>query len=270
MLREVVRRDDERVHLAHHARARRARPAAIATRPSRSPPARSRSPAQQGRADKIAEAQSDARRARRHETASHGGTWPAVLARDARSRPRRPSCRRARPARHRRRHHRRRHRARRGAARPVGGAGRGASTSPPARRSRSSKLIHGGVRYLQQGDVGLVREAASERARAASHRAAPGAIPLLMVMPTYGRGMHMKLGVGLWTFEKLASVDADERHEMWDRAEALAAASRCLAPRRPARRRRVHRVPDRRRPPRARDRRAARPPPARCARTTPR
>src|SRR5262249_24177031 len=30
--------------------------------------------------------------------------------------------------------------------------------------SRSSKLVHGGVRYLQQGDIGLVREAASERA----------------------------------------------------------------------------------------------------------
>src|SRR5207237_1284930 len=29
--------------------------------------------------------------------------------------------------------------------------------------SRSSKLIHGGVRYLEQGDVGLVREAAAER-----------------------------------------------------------------------------------------------------------
>src|SRR5256885_7355701 len=30
--------------------------------------------------------------------------------------------------------------------------------------SRSSKLIHGGGRYLQQGDVSLVREAAAERA----------------------------------------------------------------------------------------------------------
>ena len=28
---------------------------------------------------------------------------------------------------------------------------------------RSSKMIHGGVRYLAQGDVALVREAASER-----------------------------------------------------------------------------------------------------------
>ncbi|MEZ1768859.1 FAD-dependent oxidoreductase, partial [Pseudomonas aeruginosa] len=29
--------------------------------------------------------------------------------------------------------------------------------------SRSSKMIHGGLRYLAQGEVGLVREAASER-----------------------------------------------------------------------------------------------------------
>ncbi|HEV7735725.1 MAG TPA: glycerol-3-phosphate dehydrogenase/oxidase [Candidatus Binatia bacterium] len=86
--------------------------------------------------------------------------------------------------------------------------------------SRSSKLIHGGVRYLQQGDVGLVREAASERAvlrKLAPHLAEP----LLMVMPTYGRGTHMKLGAGLWAFEKIATVDASERHRMWDRDEAL-------------------------------------------------
>src|SRR5438876_5855490 len=48
--------------------------------------------------------------------------------------------------------------------------------------SRSSKLIHGGIRYLEQGDVGLVREAAAERQalrRIAPHRTAP----LRMVMP---------------------------------------------------------------------------------------
>jgi glycerol-3-phosphate dehydrogenase len=93
--------------------------------------------------------------------------------------------------------------------------------------SRSSKLIHGGVRYLQQGDIGLVREAASERARI--RRIAPHlAVPLLMVMPTYGRATHLKLGAGLWTFEKVASVDAAERHAMWDRGEALAREP-CLA-----------------------------------------
>jgi len=31
--------------------------------------------------------------------------------------------------------------------------------------SRSSRLIHGGLRYLQQGEVGLVREALAERAQ---------------------------------------------------------------------------------------------------------
>ncbi len=86
--------------------------------------------------------------------------------------------------------------------------------------SRSSKLIHGGVRYLQQGDIGLVREAATERAvlrRIAPHRT----LPLRMLMPTYGRGMHAKLGLGLWTFERVATVPADERHAMWDCEETL-------------------------------------------------
>src|SRR5215471_7765347 len=79
--------------------------------------------------------------------------------------------------------------------------------------SRSSKLIHGGVRYLQQGDIGLVREAASERARI--HRIAPHlAVLILMVMPTYGRTMHVKLRAGLWSFEKIAAVDGSERHAM--------------------------------------------------------
>ncbi len=87
--------------------------------------------------------------------------------------------------------------------------------------SRSSKLIHGGLRYLQQGDIGLVREAATERAimrRIAPHRTAP----LRLLMPTYGRGMHTKLGLGLWTFERVATVPADERHAMWGRDETLA------------------------------------------------
>jgi glycerol-3-phosphate dehydrogenase len=86
--------------------------------------------------------------------------------------------------------------------------------------SRSSKLIHGGVRYLEQGDVGLVREAASERLvlrRIAPHLARP----LLMVIPTYSRSTHAKLALGLWTFERVATVPAGERHETWTREEAL-------------------------------------------------
>ena len=39
----------------------------------------------------------------------------------------------------------------------------------------------------------------------------------------------MKLGAGLWAFEKIASVDTSERHAMWNRAEALTHEP-CLAP----------------------------------------
>ncbi|HWP66172.1 MAG TPA: glycerol-3-phosphate dehydrogenase/oxidase [Candidatus Limnocylindria bacterium] len=87
--------------------------------------------------------------------------------------------------------------------------------------SRSSKLIHGGVRYLAQGDVGLVREAAAERLvlkRIAPHLA----VPVTMVIPTYARTTHLKLGAGLWAFEKLVTVDEADRHRLLDRREALA------------------------------------------------
>ena len=36
--------------------------------------------------------------------------------------------------------------------------------------SRSSKMIHGGLRYMAQGDLGLVAEAASERKAVERHR----------------------------------------------------------------------------------------------------
>jgi glycerol-3-phosphate dehydrogenase len=86
--------------------------------------------------------------------------------------------------------------------------------------SRSSKLIHGGVRYLQQGEVGLVREAATERA--VLRRIAPHlAVPCRMLMPTHSRGAHAKLGLGLWTFERLAGTSADERFERWSAPETL-------------------------------------------------
>ena len=87
--------------------------------------------------------------------------------------------------------------------------------------SRSSKLIHGGVRYLEQGDVGLVREAATERS--VLRRLAPHlALPVRLVMPTYSRAGHAKLGLGLWTFERIATVAPEERHAMWSREEVLA------------------------------------------------
>ncbi len=86
--------------------------------------------------------------------------------------------------------------------------------------SRSSKLIHGGLRYLQHGDVGLVREAAAERyvvRRLAPHLARP--VP--MVFPLANRREYAKLSVGLWTFDRLAGVSEEEKHRLITAEEAL-------------------------------------------------
>ena len=49
--------------------------------------------------------------------------------------------------------------------------------------SRSSRLLHGGLRYLAQGRVGLVREASVEKL--IIHRIAPHlAMPLAFIFPT--------------------------------------------------------------------------------------
>jgi glycerol-3-phosphate dehydrogenase len=88
--------------------------------------------------------------------------------------------------------------------------------------SRSSKLIHGGVRYLAQGDVSLVREAARERAvlrRIAPHLARP----VSMLIPSSSKGVRMKLAAGLWTFDKLAGDANPDRHEVLSRAQTLEA-----------------------------------------------
>src|SRR5213592_122121 len=50
--------------------------------------------------------------------------------------------------------------------------------------SRSSRLLHGGLRYLAQGRIGLVREASLEKG--ILHRIAPHlAEPLPFIFPTY-------------------------------------------------------------------------------------
>ncbi len=79
--------------------------------------------------------------------------------------------------------------------------------------SRSSKLIHGGLRYLAHGDIALVKEAASERQilrRIAPHLAR--ACPFLI--PTTSMAGAAKLRAALYTFEKLGAVPIAERHEV--------------------------------------------------------
>jgi glycerol-3-phosphate dehydrogenase len=73
--------------------------------------------------------------------------------------------------------------------------------------SRATKLVHGGVRYLAQGNVSLVRESLRERSLLLAN--APHlAEPLGFVLPTYGwRGRlwdRWLYGVGLMAYDMLA------------------------------------------------------------------
>jgi len=86
--------------------------------------------------------------------------------------------------------------------------------------SRSSKLIHGGLRYLAQGDVGLVMEAAHER-RVLRQLVPHLTRPIQMLVPVHNRAGYAKISAGLWTFDRLARVLKDERNEMLSRDETL-------------------------------------------------
>lgn len=69
--------------------------------------------------------------------------------------------------------------------------------------SRATKLVHGGVRYLAQGNIGLVREALHERVHIMS--SAPHlAQPLPFVMPSYRLWETPFYGVGLKMYDALA------------------------------------------------------------------
>ena len=69
--------------------------------------------------------------------------------------------------------------------------------------SRATKLAHGGVRYLAQGDIGLVREALHERT-ALLHNAPHVAQRLPFVMPAYQWWERGFYGAGLKMYDALA------------------------------------------------------------------
>ncbi|NDF84214.1 MAG: FAD-dependent oxidoreductase, partial [Actinobacteria bacterium] len=72
--------------------------------------------------------------------------------------------------------------------------------------SKSSKLIHGGVRYLQQGEIALVYEALHERQRLkrnAPHlvQTLPFMIPILKRDGVVSRKIARALGTALWMYD---------------------------------------------------------------------
>lgn len=88
--------------------------------------------------------------------------------------------------------------------------------------SRSTKLIHGGLRYLKQLEFGLVREVGSERAIV--HALAPHlVVPEKMLLPlAEKRGLGYWLtSIGLKIYDWLAGVRAEDRRRMLTRAQTL-------------------------------------------------
>jgi glycerol-3-phosphate dehydrogenase len=93
--------------------------------------------------------------------------------------------------------------------------------------SRSSKLIHGGLRYLEQFHFGLVRESLHERAvltRMAPHLSKP----LRFLVPIYSSSERsplgankLKLSIGLWLYDFLAGSQNIERHRWLSPDEAV-------------------------------------------------
>lgn len=87
--------------------------------------------------------------------------------------------------------------------------------------SKSSKLIHGGLRYLEQREFGLMREACTERDLL--RRLAPHLVePLAFVLPVSGRSTRARFGVGLWAYDALASFRNLKMHKHLDQAETEA------------------------------------------------
>jgi glycerol-3-phosphate dehydrogenase len=81
--------------------------------------------------------------------------------------------------------------------------------------SKSSKLVHGGLRYLEQREFGLVREASTERELL--HRLAPHLVqPIQFVIPISNRWRRAMFGVGLWTYDALASFKNIKVHKYLD------------------------------------------------------
>src|SRR5688572_22878500 len=90
--------------------------------------------------------------------------------------------------------------------------------------SRSTKLIHGGLRYLKQLEFGLVKEVGSERAIV--HKLAPHlTIAEKMLLPlNEGRGMGSLLtSFGLKLYDWLAGVKPEDQRRMLTRRQTLKA-----------------------------------------------
>src|SRR5438309_11976512 len=81
--------------------------------------------------------------------------------------------------------------------------------------SRSTRIIHGGLRYLEHGELDLVRESVRERERLLrerSHLVHP--IHFLLLLNEQSQRSAMKVRAGLWLYERFAKRKSAGLSEM--------------------------------------------------------
>ncbi|MBW1295480.1 glycerol kinase GlpK [Aquimarina litoralis] len=89
--------------------------------------------------------------------------------------------------------------------------------------NKSTKLIHGGLRYLKQMEIALVKESGSERATV--HKLAPHlVVPEKMLLPLIEGGTYGKMmtAIGLKVYDFLANVEGDDKRKMLSIEETIA------------------------------------------------
>ncbi len=88
--------------------------------------------------------------------------------------------------------------------------------------SRSSKLIHGGIRYLENMEFKLVFEALNERTRL--FEISPHLVhPLRFMIPLFSdsRVGMFKMGLGMWLYDALSLFQTPEMHERLDAIDSM-------------------------------------------------
>ncbi len=92
--------------------------------------------------------------------------------------------------------------------------------------SKSSKLVHGGIRYLQQKEIGLVYEALAERQilrRTAPHlvRVLPFLLPVFTRDGLLPRRLARLLGTTMWAYDLTGGLRIGKLHKRVSKEEAL-------------------------------------------------
>jgi glycerol-3-phosphate dehydrogenase len=90
-----------------------------------------------------------------------------------------------------------------------------------ATSSRSTKLLHGGVRYLQNGEIGLVREALHERTLLLKN-APEFSQALRFILPTHAPLSRYYYRFGMWLYDSLAGKSTMNPAELLSKNELIA------------------------------------------------